>query len=62
VVRWRTTGVSGQDGGWLRVGGMDKGGWLGVQLSNGSGEVVTFTMASARASSFWEGDVEGSIA
>ena len=40
---------------------MDKRGGLGVRLSNGSGDVVAFTVASARASSLWEGDVKGPI-
>jgi len=41
---------------------MDERGGLGDRLSNGSGDVVTFTMASARASSFWEGNVESPVA
>ena len=41
---------------------MDERGGLGDRSSNGSGDVVTFTMASARTSSFWEGDVESPIA
>ena len=41
---------------------MDERGGLGDRLSNGSGDVVAFTVASARASSRWEGDVEGPVA
>jgi len=41
---------------------MDERGGLGDQLSNGSGDMVAFTVASARAISLWEGDVEGPIA
>jgi len=41
---------------------MDEGGGLGDRSSNGSGDVVAFTVASARASSLWEGDVESPIA
>ena len=55
------TGVSGRDGKGFRVAGMDERGRLGVRSSNGSGDVVAFWMASARASRFWEGDVEGSV-
>ena len=40
---------------------MDERGGLGDQLSNGSRDVVAFTMASARASSLWEGDVKGPV-
>jgi len=40
---------------------MDERGGLGDRSSNGRGDVVAFTVASARASSLWEGDVEGSI-
>ena len=40
---------------------MDKRGGLEVQSSNGSGDVVALSMVSARASNFWEGDIEGSI-
>ena len=60
-VRWRTTGVSGQDGEGFRVVGMDERGGLGDRSSNGSGDVVAFTVASTRASSLWEGDVESPI-
>ena len=56
------TGVSGRDGEGFGVAGMDERGRLGVQLSNGSGDVVALRMASARASRFWEGDVEGPVA
>jgi len=41
---------------------MDERGRLGVQLSNGSGDMVALSVASTRASSLWEGDIEGSIA
>ena len=41
---------------------MDERGRLGVRSSNGSGDVVAFRMASARASRFWEGNVEGPVA
>ena len=58
----RTTGVSGWDGEGFRVAGMDERGGLGDRLSNGSGDMVAFTVASTRASSLWEGDVEGSVA
>ena len=57
----RITGVSGWDGKGFGVAGMDKRGGLGDRLSNGSGDVVAFTVASARASSLWEGDVEGPV-
>jgi len=40
---------------------MDKRGGLGVRSSNGSGDMVAFTVASTRASSLWEGDVEGPV-
>jgi len=40
---------------------MDKRGGLGVRSLNGSGDMVIFTVASARASSLWEGDVEGPV-
>jgi len=40
---------------------MDERGGLGDRLSNGSGDVVAFTVASARASSLWEGDVESPV-
>ena len=55
------TGISGRDGEGFGVAGMDERGRLGVRLSNGSGDVVAFQMASARTSRFWEGDVEGSV-
>jgi len=57
----RITGVSGQDGEGFGVAGMDERGGLGDRLSNGSRDMVTFTVASARASSLWEGDVESPI-
>ena len=60
-VWWRVTGVSGRDGEGFGVAGMDERGGLGDRSSNGRGDVVTFTVASARASSLWEGDVEGPI-
>jgi len=41
---------------------MDERGGLGDRLSNGSGDVVAFTVASARASSLWEGDIESPVA
>jgi len=41
---------------------VDERGGLGDRSSNGSRDVVAFTMASARTSSFWEGDVECSVA
>jgi len=44
------------------VAGMDERGGLGDQSSNGSGDVVAFTMASARTSSLWEGDIESPVA
>ena len=40
---------------------MDERGGLGDRSSNGSRDVVAFTVASARASNLWEGDVEGPI-
>ena len=55
------TGVRGHDSEGFGVAGMDERGRLGVRLSNGSGDVVAFRMASARASRFWEGDVEGPV-
>ena len=55
------TGVTGRDGDGFGVGGMDERGRLGVRSSNGVGDVVTFRMASARTSRFWEGDVEGPV-
>ena len=58
----RTTGVSGRDGEGFGVAGMDERGGLGDQLSNGSGDMVAFTVASARASSLWEGDIESPVA
>ena len=58
----RFTSVSGQDGEGFGVVGMDERGGLGDRSSNGSGDVVTSTMTSARASSFWEGDVESPVA
>jgi len=58
----RTTGVSGRDGEGFGVVGMDERGGLGDRSSNGSGDVVAFTVASARASSLWQGDVESPIA
>ena len=58
----RTTGVSGWDSEGFGVIGRDEGGGLGDRLSNGSGDMVAFTVPSTRASSLWEGDVEGSIA
>jgi len=58
----RTTGVSGWDGEGFRVVGMDERGGLGDRSSNGSGDVLAFTVASARASSLWEGDVECPVA
>jgi len=58
----RVTGISGQDGEGFRVVGMDERGGLGDRSSNGSRDVVAFTVASARASSLWEGDVEGPVA
>jgi len=58
----RSTGVSGQDGEGFGVAGMDERGGLEDRLLNGSGDVVAFAMASARASSFWEGDVESPVA
>jgi len=61
LVRWRFTGVSGRDGKGFGVTGMDERGGLGDRSSNGSGDVVTLRVASARASSLWEGDVEGSV-
>jgi len=42
--------------------GIRYGRGLGDQSSNGSGDVVAFTVASARASSLWEGDVKGAVA
>ena len=36
------TGVTGRDGDGFGVGGMDERGRLGVQSSNGSGDMVTF--------------------
>ena len=56
------TGVNGRDGEGFGVAGMDERGRFGVRSSNGVGDVVAFRMASARASRFWEGDVEGPIA
>jgi len=58
----RTTSVSGRDGEGFGVAGMDERGGLGDRSSNGSGDVVAFTVASARASSLWEGDVESPVA
>ena len=56
---WRKfTGVRGRDGEGFGVAGMDERGGLGERSSNGSGNVVAFAVASARASSLWEGDVE----
>jgi len=57
----RVTGVSGQDGEGFGVTGMDERGGLGDRSSNGSGDVVAFTVASTRASSLWEGDVESPV-
>ena len=59
---WRITGVSGRDREGFGVAGMDEREGLGDQSLNGSGDVVTFTVASARASSLWEGDVESPVA
>ena len=59
--RLKMTGVSGHNGEGFGVAGMDERGRLGVRSSNGSGDVVTFRMASARTSRFWEGDVEGPV-
>jgi len=58
----RFTGVSGRDGEGFGVAGMDEGGGLGDRSLNGSGDVVALRMTSARASSLWEGDVEGPVA
>jgi len=60
-VWWWITGVSGQDRERFGVTSMDEGGGLGDRSSSGSGDVVAFRVASARASSLWEGDVEGSV-
>ena len=57
----RTTSISGQDGEGFGVTGIDTRGGLGVQLSNGRGDVVALRVASARASNLWEGGVKGSI-
>ena len=58
----RTTSVSGQDGEGFGVVGMDERGGLGDRSLNGSGGMVAFAVASARASSLWEGDVECPVA
>jgi len=60
-VWWWMTSISGQDREGFGVTGMDERGRLEVQLSNGSGDVVAPRMTSARASNFWERDVEGPI-
>jgi len=41
---------------------MDEGGGLGDRSLNGSDDMIAFTMASARASSLWEGDIESPVA
>jgi len=61
-VWWRSTGVNGRDGEGFGVAGMDERGGLGDRSSNGSRDVVAFTVASARASSLWEGDIESPVA